>query len=59
MKEDYPLALVLIQAVSRMGCAVRRVLGAMMGFRARGGGITGRFNWEVEAATDAAYPNSG
>ena len=27
--------------------------------RAGGGGITGRFNWEVEAATDAAHPNSG
>ena len=102
MKEDYPLAFVLIQAVSRMSCAVRRVFklrwpavpillflaGVLLApvsvhaqttlevaadvkqnenqtafiftvQRAGGGLITGRFNWEVEAATSSAHPNSG
>ena len=102
MKEDYPLAFVLIQAVSLMSRAVRRVprlrwptvpillflAGGLLApvsahaqtvvevagdvkqnenqtafvftvQRVGGGGITGRFNWEVEAATSSAHSNSG
>ena len=38
MKEDYPLAFLLTQAVSRMSCAVQRVFTRRREFVTRGGG---------------------